>query len=142
MTTDRADEESSEHFFLALDEPSGSRSVVFEEDGRTCYLYPLESGKIVSTVWLYNCPGQPDDPSWDNPDELPFANRRRNIVPGETMRLSEESDIVCHWDRRGVSVTVDGISTACLVEDVDPGWSRLVAVDSALAKRLSDAPKA
>jgi hypothetical protein len=95
-------EEDDEHFFLALDEEPGNRSVVFEEDGRSCYVYLLESGKIVSSVWLYNCPGQPDD----------------------------QTSVVATAPRESARV----------VRSRDPGWSRLVAIESPLGKRLSDAP--
>jgi hypothetical protein len=115
--------------------------VVLEEDGRTCYAYLRESGRILSDVWLYNRPGQPDAPRWDDADELPFANRKRNILEGEALRLDGRSEVACEWDARGVSVLIDGVLTARLEQDARPGWSRLVAADSPLARRLGRAPR-
>lgn len=126
-------------FFLAIDEPNGNRSLVLEEDERTCYAYLCVDGRIVSDVWLYNLPGVPDEPTWnwENSDDLPFPNRRQNIVEGESLRLGKDNEMSCAWDQRGVNLFVDGVLAARLESDVRPGWSRLVAVDSPLGKLFS-----
>lgn len=36
--------------FLAFDEPAGYRSIVFEEDGRSCYAYLCEDEEIASRL--------------------------------------------------------------------------------------------
>ena len=116
------------------EEPDSGRSLVIEDDGRVAYayLYAEPAGPIVSCVWLYNRDGIEADPPWDDPEALPFPNKRA-FMTDEALLLTDTSVVMCAWDARGVELYIDGVRTARLEPGITPGWSRLAAVASEVA---------
>lgn len=125
------------NLLIEIRDPNTQRRVTVEDDGRTGYAYLYVGDRIVSDVWLYNRAHVPDDPSWEDREDLPFPNKRRFIVPGgETLILSHSSAVDARWDELGVDLYIDSRYTARLEQGAYPGWSRLAAIDSPIAHPL------
>lgn len=120
---------------IELEDPDTGRRVMLEDDGRTGYAYLYVGDKIQSDVWLYNRAGVPDDPSWEDREALPFPNKRQ-FMTAETLVIGPDTVIEARWDESGVDLYINARLTARLELDACPGWSRLAAVDSLVARRL------
>jgi len=123
-------------FVTEFTEHGTNRRLVIEDDDRTVYAYLFVGDEIVSDVWICNRPGVPQDPSWDDPEEMPFPNKAQFVSTSQTLQLTPESHIEPRWDDRGVDVYVESTRTARLEPSAFPGWSRTAAVDSPVALQL------
>ncbi len=124
---------------IAVDEQDGDRTVLIEDDGRTAYAYLVEGGAVVSDVWLYNRDGVDDDPSWNDPRDMPFPNKRK-YMSDERFALEEAAIVRIAWDRSGGDIYADDVRVARLQRGAKPGWSCLAVIDSPLARPLHSSP--
>jgi len=123
--------------------PNGVHSFVVEDDGRVCYLYLLESRRMVGDVWLYNAIPASDEPEWKRPDAralMPFRNPPQ-FGRQDADRLDSSSDLQVNWydddAAVGGDLFVDGEHWASLSTGDRPGRSRNALRDGPLAKVLS-----
>ena len=130
------DSRTSSGVLLRFDEPSASRSVVLEDDGRVAYAYLLDEEAIVGDVWLYNVAETPDSVDWKDQSKMPFLNPRSLCKSEDVPRLDPNSSIFCRWSKSGVEIAIDGVLMARLKHGAKPGWSRLALRAGPLAKPL------
>ena len=128
--------------FLANDDQKSPYSAFYECDQRTAYLYLVMDEEVVGDVWLYNLAETPDEPQWDDPEQLPFLNAREYVVDVRFPPVVSEDEIVFHWHHRGenfdhLDLHVRGELLARVSDGSKPGWCRLAKIDGPLAKRLS-----
>ncbi|MFO0584271.1 MAG: hypothetical protein U0229_18505 [Anaeromyxobacter sp.] len=122
---------------LRFPDPSGSRSVDIDDDGRVAYAYLRRDDRIVADVWLYNVGGDPETVDWRDRAALPFQNPA-SYTTGEALpRIDACTNVECRWDAEGVTLIVEGTAWARLAEGSKPGWSRAARVAGPLAKPLA-----
>jgi hypothetical protein len=131
------DETTSSEVLMRFDEPGTGRAVVLEDDGRVAYAYLLTNEKIVGDVWLYNVAQGPHVVRWDKEEGMPFLNPKPFCVDQPVRRLTDDSSVVCTWSELGVEVEVDGVPWARLETGAKPGWSRMAARPSPVARPLT-----
>jgi hypothetical protein len=118
--------------------------VVFDDDGKTGYAYLIVDERIVSDVWLYNVGQPPRSAEWPDRAKMPFANPADCVLQVPFEPVTDPGDITCDWligpqGLRQVNVIVYGIQHAIMRPGVKPGWCRLAARASPIARPLSDA---
>ena len=138
--------EKSNHLVENRDPVSGY-SGIFDDDGKTAYAYlRSEDDQIVGDVWLYNHGEPPDQPEWDDPSNLPFANPRE-FVSGEPFDPVEDPselrfEWIQWWDAPTLRIHIREEPFAVLTPGSKPGWSRLAIKEGPLALPLKEAPVA
>lgn len=116
-------------------------SAVFEDDGRVAYAYLLKGGDIIADVWLYNHGEPPDEPEWEDPTRMPFANPNGFASPKPFNPITDASDISFKWNAGNpptVKIFIRGEPFAKLIPGSKPGWSKLAIRDGPLALTLSE----
>ena len=134
-------------YWNAFDDADSSCSVVLEDDDRVAYAYLVDrvlsegdgAPPIIGDVWLYNVHPAPPDLGPANRGEPPL-NASPYIRDVHNVRLQDATEIAVRWfvmdERRHAEVVVDGVLNARLCPGSKPGWSRLAAADSPVARRL------
>ena len=134
-------------YWNAFDDPESSCSVVLEDDDRVAYAYLVDRGSgegggsppIIGDVWLYNVHADPPELDLVNRGEPPL-NASPYIRDASNVRLENASEVAVRWfdvdERRHAEVVIDGEPSARLCPGSKPGWSRLAAADSPVARRL------
>ncbi|MEJ7735560.1 MAG: hypothetical protein WKG00_41035 [Polyangiaceae bacterium] len=117
-------------------EAGGNRSVVLEDNGRVAYAYLLVRDEPVADVWLYNVHEAPN--AMGSGEDYPFLNPRAFCRDEAPHRFGQRSNVRCHWDAQGVTVSIDGVVMARLERDARPGWSRHATQPGPLARPLSE----
>lgn len=118
--------------------------VVFDDDGKTGYAYLIIDDEIVGDVWLYNVGPPPENPEWPDRDKMPFANPAGFASEERFEPINDPAEIALDWvvgsdGLRQVSVTLKGTVHALLRPGAKPGWCRLAANASPIAKPLNGA---
>ncbi len=123
-------------------DPDSDYSAVFEDDGKTAYVYLTNGGKIVGDVWLYNHAEPPAEPEWEDPSKMPFANSKEFVSNELFSPVADASEVNFDWTHQGDSLTlrlgIRGEPFAVLTPGSKPGWSKLAIKDGPLALRLKE----
>ena len=127
---------TSNDVLLRFDEPTTTRAVVLEDDGRVAYAYLLDHEEVVGDVWLYNVAEPPDLVDWNDASQMPFLNPKSFCKAESGFRLTQQSAVECAWFPKGVMVSINGVLIARLEVGAKPGWSRLATRSGPLAKPL------
>lgn len=113
-------------------------AVYIEDDDKVCYAHLWKEKKIVGDIWLYNRAPTPNEPEWNNKENLPFLNPaefvRENLEP-----FSASSPVEVTWDFGEETVAKIFLSErliAKLTVGARPGWSSLVTQDGPLALKM------
>ena len=134
-------------YWNAFDDAESSCSVVLEDDDRVAYAYFVDRGlsegkgapPIIGDVWLYNVHPAPPEPELPIGGEPPL-NASPYVRDADSVRLEDASEVVVRWfvmdEQRYAEVVIDGEVSARLCAGSKPGWSRLAAVDTPVARRL------
>jgi hypothetical protein len=114
-------------------------SAVFDDNGKVAYAFLLYQEQIVTDVWLYNVAPTPEEFGHDQPPHLNI----KGYAKDETYpRIEREDEIEFRF------ITPNGLRSLCvelylrgelfakLVPDQVPGWSKMAAEDSDLARAL------
>ena len=117
--------------------------VVFEDDGKTAYAYLIVNEAIVGDVWLYNVCKAPAIPEWTDRESCPFANPLDFVLEDDFRPLTDSDEIAVDWDLESTSVqqvtiTLRGKKHALLRPGSKPGWCRLAAKASPVARPLDE----
>ena len=114
-------------------------SVVVESNGRVTYAYILRRRDIVGDVWLYNQVDPTPMDNWDDPERMPFLNKRE-FVRTDSLRCDSVEDLFIRWtsqeDRLSAVIYVGGELLAKLEEGACPGSCRNASHNGPLAKVL------
>lgn len=118
--------------------------LVFDDDGKTAYAYLIVGEKVAGDVWLYNVCESPQKPEWSDRDKMPFANPVGFASEEKFEPIANPADIVLEWEVGSdglpqVSVFLKGTRHALLRPGAKPGWCRLAANPSPIAKPLNEA---
>ena len=115
-------------------------SAVFEDDGRVAYAYLLEGNGIVADVWLYNHGEPPDEPEWEDPTRMPFANPKGFANPNPFKPVADALEVSFKWiaGKPIVNILIRGVPFAKLTPGSKPGWSKLALRDGPLALTLRE----
>jgi len=135
---------SSEGLLVEDHDPVSGYSAVFDDDGKTAYAYLSDGKRIVADVWLYNRGESPDDPEWDDPGKMPFANPK-GYANGELFPpVADPSQLRFEWALGAVGPTlrifIRGEAFGVLTPGSKPGWSKLALANGPLALKLEEAP--
>jgi hypothetical protein len=117
-------------------------SIIIEDDGRGCYGYLLEEGKIIADVWLYNTQETPEDMPWSEAFPLPFLNQKSYVDQKRMLKIEDENDAQVEWSFDGMNLRYADIYIreeliARLNCYAKPGWSTRVLKDGPLALLLT-----
>jgi len=125
--------------------PDGKYTIVVEDDGRVAYAFLYEEDEIVGDVWLYNKCDTPEEPEWNQPDKMPFANAKSFVrCEGKIEPIKNSNEISVQWDfedtgsLRKVRLFLRNNLYAILFPGAKPGFSRLALKDGPLAKVIPE----
>ncbi len=137
-----ADSKTSHNQLLVENHDEGSDySAVFEDDGKVAYAYLLKGADIVADVWLYNHGEPPDEPEWEDPSRMPFANPEGFANPEPFKPVIDASEVGFKWVEGNpptLKIFIRGESFAKLIPGSKPGWSKLAIRDGPLALVLRE----
>ena len=133
---------SAEPLLLENRDPVSGYSAVFDDDGKTAYLYLRNDGKILGDVWLYNHGAPPENPEWDDPGKMPFANPKGLASAELFTPVSDPSELRFEWiqgkDSPTLRMFVREEPFAVLTAGSKPGWSKLAVENGPLALKLEE----
>jgi hypothetical protein len=118
--------------------------LVFDDDDKAAYAYLKVGDTVVGDVWLYNVVAAPREPEWQQPDgrnRMPFANPA-DFASKESFRpITDADEIRLDWEAgpdglKQVSIFLRGQRHAVICPGAKPGWCRLAATPSPVAKPL------
>lgn len=118
--------------------------VVFDDDDKAGYVYLLIGEQVVGDVWLYNVVEAPQIPEWTNLENMPFANPVGFASEERFEPINDPAEIALDWVVKSgslwqVRVILRGMEHALLRAGGKPGWCRLAAKASPIAKPLNEA---
>ena len=134
-------------YWNTFDDAESNCSVVLEDDDRVAYAYLVDrelgegdgAASIIGDVWLYNVHSAPPELGPGNRGEPPL-NASPYVHDMPTLRLENASEVDVRWfsidERRHAEVVINGEVSARLCHGSKPGWSRLAAADTPVARRL------
>lgn len=131
--------ESGSELILDFISPCGEFKVTFDDNGKVAYAYLIKGQAIVGDVWLYNRCQAPDEKEWQDHGNLPFANRQGFMTEeGQFKKPLTVDGVTVDWqylkDQPTAYVRLFGEIAAKVSVNDKPGYSRLAARDSPLAK--------
>jgi hypothetical protein len=119
-------------------------TLVFDDNGKAAYAYLIVNKEVVSDVWLYNVGEPPQKQEWLDRKKLPFANPYCFVFEETFEPINDPDEIGVSWvvgsdGLRQVSVSLRGQEHVILRPGTKPGWCRLAAKTSPIAKPLNEA---
>ncbi len=124
---------------LNFKSPLDSYTLTFEDNGKVAYAYLKENNSIIGDVWLYNRCSTPDNPEWNDRDNMPFANSKDYMSEkGKIDRAVGVDDVLVDWeDEQGRPVAYiylfEDLYGVVGVND-KPGYARFASKDNPIAK--------
>ena len=132
---------NDDSLLISVVDPSTGCSVFFEDDGVVAYAYLLSTdSRIIADVWLYNRCRTPEQPEWNDPNDMPFANSAKFIRTDKAYKFVEQpEDVIVLWEaseRHGLiaRIYLHRDLFAILTPGAKPGWCALAAMNNPLAK--------
>jgi hypothetical protein len=119
--------------FNSVQHPATKRWAVFEDDGRSAWLYITEPDRArpVADCFVYNCQPPADElpPTWDRASPPPITTVYAS--PSAFHPNVSPDQVRVGWNTKGDAavVMIDGKAVALLVAGESRGYSKAITVD-------------